>query len=42
MKKDPGAVALVKKRAANVHKKLGSDDALADHMRRVRAGKKLA
>jgi hypothetical protein len=42
MAKDPGAVALGRKRAENLRRKLGSDEALKDHMRRVRAGEKLA
>lgn len=42
MAKDPGAVALGKKRVQNLRKKLGSDEALKDHMRQVRAGKKLS
>jgi hypothetical protein len=42
MSKDPGAVALGKKRAQNLRKKLGSEEALKEHMRQVRAGKKLA
>jgi hypothetical protein len=41
MAKDPGAVALGKKRARNLRKKLGSRKALKDHMRKVRAGEKL-
>jgi hypothetical protein len=39
MTKDPGAVALGKKRAKNLRKKLGSEKALKEHMRQVRAGK---
>jgi hypothetical protein len=42
MAKDPGAVALGKKRAENLRRKLGSDEALKEHMRNVRAGKKLS
>jgi hypothetical protein len=42
MDKDPGAVALGKKRALNLRKKLGSERALKPHMRRVRAGEKLS
>jgi hypothetical protein len=42
MDKDPGAVALGRKRAENLRKKLSSDEALKEHMRRVRAGEKLA
>lgn len=42
MDKDSDAVGLGRKRAENPRKKLGSDEALKDHMRRVRAGEKLA
>jgi hypothetical protein len=42
MDKDPGAVALGKKRAQNLRKKLGSKKALTEHMRKVRAGEKLS
>lgn len=42
MDKDSDAVGLGRKRAENLRKKLGSDEALKDHMRRVRAGEKLA
>jgi hypothetical protein len=42
MAKDPGAVALGKKRAKNLRKKLGSQAALNEHMRQVRTGKKLS
>ena len=42
MAKDPGAVALGKKRAKNLRRKLGSKEALTEHMRQVRAGKKLS
>ena len=42
MDKDPGAVALGEKRAENLRKTLGSEDALKEYIRQVRAGKKLA
>lgn len=42
MAKDPGAVALGKKRAKKLRVALGSDEALKEHMRRVRAGRKLS
>lgn len=42
MANDPGAVALGKQRAKNLRKKLGSEEALKDHMRQARAGKKLS
>jgi hypothetical protein len=40
--KRPRRRRLGKKRAQNLRKKLGSDEALKDHMRRVRAGEKLS
>jgi hypothetical protein len=42
MAKHPDAVSLGKMRAENLRKKLGSEEALKEHMRKVRAGKKLA
>lgn len=42
MAKDPGAVALGTKRAQKLRTKLGSEEALKEHMRQVRAGKKFS
>jgi hypothetical protein len=42
MDKDLGAVTFGKKRAQNLRSKLGSDEALKDHMQRLGAGKKLS
>jgi hypothetical protein len=39
---NPAAVMLGKKRAKNLRQRLGSNEALSEHMRQVRAGKKLA
>lgn len=42
MEKDPGAVALGKKRAKKRRATLGSEEALKEYMRRMRAGRKLS
>jgi hypothetical protein len=42
MEKNAAAVALGKKRARNLRKMLGSKKAFKEHLRQVRAGKKLS